>query len=171
MQVEARLDELATMHPRLLWSELATAATVVLSERGPLGKAAVSIECRDLPGFEHESLTLNIDGSRVDRGQTDRLRRTYERSRLVELAAIAVTGLALYYGGGHEIVDVALRGSAADYLVDSSRNRLEIAGRSRRSDLEHAWQQRIARLAGTSDGFYLSVIEFDTPRGRLAFLA
>jgi hypothetical protein len=172
MQVEARLDELATMHPRLLWSEIAAAAAVVLAGTGPPDPTSVSIDCRDLPGFEHDSLTLNIDGSRVDRSQMERLRRTYESPRLVELAAIVMTGLALYYGGGHEIVDVALRGSAADYLVDSSRNRLEIAGRSRRGDLESAWQQRLSRLAArNADGFYLSVVEFRTPGGRLAFFA
>src|SRR5262249_35811803 len=54
----------------------------------------------------------------------------------IELAAIALAGLALYHGGGHEIVDVAVRGSGADYLVDAGRHLLEIAGRSRRSDFE-----------------------------------
>lgn len=172
MEVNTRLDELAIMHPRLLWNEIAASAAVVLSERAPGGVVPLLVECRDVPGFVNGILRLNIDRSRIDGGLTERLRRTYDASRLIELAAIAITGTALYYGGGHEIVDVALRGSAADYLVGASRNRLEIAGRSRRVDLETAWQQRLARLADRgSGGFYVSVVEFETPAGRLAFVA
>jgi hypothetical protein len=86
------------------------------------------------------------------------------------LAAIAIAGLGLYYGGRHEIRDVALRGSAADYLVDDANHFLEVAGRSRRSDLAIAWQQRWHRLSDQPNrGFYLCVAEFETPAGRLAF--
>jgi hypothetical protein len=47
---------------------------------------------------------------------------------------------------------------------------LEIAGRSRKSDFEAAWQQRLLRLAErTTNGFYLCVIEFETLTGRLLF--
>ena len=98
------------------------------------------------------------------------LQRTYEAPRLVELAAIAIAGLGLYYGGGHEMRDVALRGSGADYLVDEAHHLLEVAGRSRRSDFGAAWQQRWQRLAGRpGSGFYVCVVEFETPAGRLAF--
>jgi hypothetical protein len=72
--------------------------------------------------------------------------------------------------GGHEIVDVAVRGSGADYLVDASRHLLEIAGRSRRSDFEATWQQRLQRLRERATGsFYLCVLELETPAGRLLF--
>jgi hypothetical protein len=98
------------------------------------------------------------------------VRRTYELSRRVELAAIALTGLALYHGGGHEIVDVAVRGSGADYLVDPAQHLLEIAGRSRQADFEVAWQQRLQRLRARATGsFYLWVIELESPAGRLMF--
>jgi hypothetical protein len=72
--------------------------------------------------------------------------------------------------GGHEIVEVAVRGTGADYLVDTSHHLLEIAGRSRRSDFEAAWQQRLQRLEErTSGGFYLCVLEWESPTGRLLF--
>jgi hypothetical protein len=88
------------------------------------------------------------------------------------LAAIAITALALYHGGGHEIVDLAIRGSGADYLVDYNRQLLEIAGRSRRSDAEAAWQERLDRLRNrASEGFYLCVIELETPAGKLAYVS
>lgn len=99
-----------------------------------------------------------------------RLQRTYESSRLVELAAIAIAGLGLYHGGGHEIIDIALRGSAADYLVGESNHLLEVTGRSRRSDFRVAWQQRWQRLTDRiGRGFYVCVAEFETPTGQLAF--
>jgi hypothetical protein len=107
-----------------------------------------------------------VDCSSVTEAEIARIRRTYESSRLVELAAIAVTGLSLYHGGGHEMMDVAVRGSGADYLVDAESHRLEIAGRSRCGDLDPAWQQRVQRLVErTSHGFYISVVEFETPAG------
>jgi len=69
------------------------------------------------------------------------------------------------------LVDVAVRGSGADYLVDAVHHLLEIAGRSRRSDFEVAWQQRRERVTQRSpSGFYLCVIELETPAGRLAFV-
>jgi len=69
-------------------------------------------------------------------------------------------------------VDVSVRGSGADYLVDAGHYLLEIAGRSRRSDFQAAWQQRLERLQErTTGGFYLCVVELETPTGRLFFRA
>jgi hypothetical protein len=62
------------------------------------------------------------DPASVASDHVHRLQRTYEVSRLVELAAIAIAGLGLYYGGGHEMRDVALRGSGADYLVNETHD-------------------------------------------------
>ena len=101
-----------------------------------------------------------------------KLRRTYKPSRLIELAALAVAALGLNGAGGHQIVDVARRGSGADYLVDETHHHLEIAGRSRRRDLDAAWQQKQQRLAdGSAGGYFLCVGEFESPAARLAFLA
>jgi hypothetical protein len=65
---------------------------------------------------------------------------------------------------------VAVRGTAADYLVDAARQSLEVGGRSQRSDFEAAWRQKWERLLSRSArGFYVCVVEFETPSGRLAF--
>src|SRR4029077_12255406 len=99
-----------------------------------------------------------------------RLLRTYELSRLIELAGIGIAGLGLYGAGRHEIRDVALRGSAADYIVDEANHLLEVAGRSRRSDFATAWEQRWRRLSeGRRGSFYVCVSEFETPACQLAF--
>jgi hypothetical protein len=88
----------------------------------------------------------------------------------VELAAIAIAGLALFAAGGHQIRDIALRGSSADYLVDAESYLLEVAGRSRRSDLDAAWQTRWRRLSDRlGSGFFVCVAEFESPSARLAF--
>ena len=58
----------------------------------------------------------------------------------------------------------------ADYLVDDELHLLEVAGRSRGSDLNSAWKQRWGRLSDRlGSGFYVCVAEFETPAGRLAF--
>ena len=67
-------------------------------------------------------------------------------------------------------MDVAIRGSSADYLIDAASNLLEVAGRSRASDFEPTWQKKWQRLSErTSRGFYVCVVEFETPKGRLTF--
>jgi hypothetical protein len=59
----------------------------------------------------------------------------------------------------------------ADYLVDDENRLLEIAGRSRQSDFEYTWNQKLERLKNQGiTSFYLSVAEFERFTGRLAFL-
>jgi hypothetical protein len=92
------------------------------------------------------------------------------RLRQVELASIAIAGLALHHAGNHEIRDIALWGSGADYLVAEEGYRLEVAGRTRRADFAAAWDQKWDRLSDhVSPGFFACVVEFETPAGRLWF--
>ena len=167
--MDVRLLDLAAMHPRLLWDEIRTATAAVLLERSGNQTCSCVVEVEGVPGFGTGSLPLAISAEGTDPDHVARLRRTYELSRIVELAAIGVAGLAIHCAGRHEIRDVAIRGTSADYLVDGENHVLEIAGRSRRSDLAAAWQQRRQRLAKRS-GYYVCVIEFETPAGRLAFV-
>jgi hypothetical protein len=165
------LSDLRDMHPRLLWDEIVAATSSILEERfHGQSQALIALDFRRIPlvGSGEETLQIRL---RLQ-GEFDlaRIRRTYERPRLVELAAIAITGLSLYHLGGHEMVDVALRGSAADYLVDLPRHHLEIGGRSQRRSFEPAWRQKYRRLAAHSKrGSYLSLVEFQTPAARIEF--
>jgi hypothetical protein len=78
--------------------------------------------------------------------------------------------LALHFAGSYEIRDVAIRGSAADYLVGEQRYRLEIGGRTRRADFGATWQQKWQRLTDQrSSEFFVCVVEFETQTGRLEF--
>lgn len=170
MDVTVRLMDLPDMHPRLLWDTIIIAAAVVLSERGASSSVAFPLSIQNVPGFGDGDVRLLLDPVDVLPDRMMRIRRTYEPSRLIELAAIAIAGIGLYYAGGHEILDLAVRGSAADYLIDESRHHLEIAGRSRRGDFETAWQQKWQRLnAAQEGGCYVCVVEFESPAGRLAF--
>jgi hypothetical protein len=170
MAIPLHLVDLTTMHPRLLWDDIIAATVAVLSETSAQPPFLFTLTMQELPGFGSAQLQLAIDPIGVATEHVHRLRRTYAPSRLVELAAIAIAGLGLYHGGGHEMRDVALRGSGADYLVDESNHLLEVAGRSRRSDFGAAWQQRWQRLTERMvGGFYVCVAEFETPAGRLAF--
>jgi hypothetical protein len=129
------------------------------------------MEMVNMPGFGTEVARLSVDRVGIPARTVERVRRTYDSLRRIELAAIAVTALALYHGGGHELVDIALRGSGADYLVDASRNVLEVGGRSRRSDFASAWRQKMERLRSRAEkSYYVCVVEFETPAGRLAFV-
>ena len=170
MDILVRLMALTAMHPRLLWDDIIAATVAVLNAPGAQSPFPFVVTVQDVPGFGSGQLQLTIDPAGVAPEHVSRLRRTYEPSRLVELAAIAIAGLGLYYGGGHEMRDVALRGSGADYLVDESNHLLEVAGRSRRRDVEVAWRQRRQRLIDRmGSGFYVCVAEFEASSGRLAF--
>ncbi|HEV3261886.1 MAG TPA: hypothetical protein VG013_33860 [Gemmataceae bacterium] len=158
------------MHPRLLWDDISVAAVAVLEGVCPQQPYRVRLEYQDVSGFDGGQVLIAVDPAGVSTDQVARLRRTYELSHVVELAAIAIAALGLYHGGGHEIRDVALRGSSADHLVDDWNHHLEIAGRSRRADFGVAWQQRWHRLTDRfGSGFYVCVAEFETPAARLAF--
>ncbi len=168
METLTSLAGLAEMHPELEWQEIAAIAVTILEDRGLEAPYQVDVDLFEVPGFGSEPLRLLVQRTGIPAERIARVRRPYESSRRVELAAIALAALGLYHGGGHEIVDVAIRGSRADYLVDADRSLLEIAGRSRRADLEVAWQQRLQRLQERHAGsFCLCVIEFETPAGRL----
>lgn len=172
MDTATSLAGLAEMHPELEWQEIAAATVAALEDCGLEAPFRFPLELTDVPGFGSGRLALAIDRAGVPAERVARIRRTYEPLRRTELAAIALAGLGLYHGGSHEIVDVAVRGSGADYLVDSAHHLLEIAGRSRRSDFEVAWQQRVRRLTERAGGgFYLCVVELETPTGRLTFVA
>jgi hypothetical protein len=169
-EVDCRLQDLPILHPRLLWETIILAAASVMEGADRRAPHTFLILAKDIPGFGSDELALTIDPSGYDEESIVRLRRTFELARQVELAAIAVAALALAHSGGHEIVDVALRGSAADYLVDDPPSRLEIAGRSRRTDLESAWQQKWNRLSLPSDEpAFVFVVEFEGLTGRLGY--
>ena len=92
------------------------------------------------------------------------------RLRQVELAAIAIAGLAIHHAGNHEIRDIDFRGSAADCLVGEEGYLLEVAHIWRRTDFAAAWGQKWDRLSEqVGSGFFLCVVEFETPAGRLWF--
>jgi hypothetical protein len=170
MAVAVRLLDLPRMHPLLLWEPILPATCLVFRERGiePPYRFVLAVE--EVPGFGTDALDVEIDPGGVSAEWMERCARTFEPSRLIEFAAIAIAGLSLHSAGGHELVDLARRGSAADYLVDAARHHLEIAGRSRRRDLESAWEQKQPRLLERSErGCYPCISEFETCTGRLVF--
>jgi hypothetical protein len=158
------------MHPCLLWDDIIAAAVAVLDERGISAPFRFALEVDDVPNHGSGVIDLQIVKGGISNAQIAKVRRTFEAHRLVELASIAVAGLGLFAAGGHQIRDIALRGSSADYLVDEENYLLEVAGRSRRSDFQSAWDVRWNRLADRSNsGFFVCISEFETPAGRLAF--
>jgi len=168
--LKLRLVDLSDTHPGLLWDDIIAAAVAVFDERGFSVPFRVSLKVEDVPNYGSGQIDLQIVKRGVTSGRIDKVRRTFEPHRLVELATIAVAGLGLFAAGGHQIRDVALRGSSADYLVDAENYLLEVSGRSRRNDFQAAWDARWNRLSNRpSAGFFVCVLEFETPAGRLAF--
>jgi hypothetical protein len=158
------------MHPSLLWDDIVAATVAVLDEREFGAPYRLSVAVENVPGFGSGKVDLQIVKGGVTTGRVARVRSTFDAHRLVELAAIAVAGLALFAAGGHQIRDVALRGTSADYLVGDQGYLMVVAGRSRRSDLQSAWDARWNRLSDrTESGFFVCVTEFESPSCRLAF--
>ena len=153
--MKLRLIDLPDMHPCLLWDDIIAAAVAVLDERGFSAPFRFSMDVQDLPGYDNVVIDFQILKSGVTSGQIGKVRRTYESHRLIELAAIAIAGLGLFAAGGHQIRDVALRGSSADYLVDEENYLLEVSGRSRRSDFQAAWDARWNRLSERSGSGFI----------------
>jgi hypothetical protein len=171
MAVAVRLADLQSMHPLLLWEPIITTTVAVLSQGSRRSPFRFRLAVEGVHGFGTDVLELEIDPEGVRPLDVQRVRRTLEPSRQVELAAIAVAALGLHLAGEHEIVDLAARGRGADYLVGAELRPLEIAGRSRRRDLERTWEQKRQRLAERRErGVYICVCEFATRTGRLAFL-
>ncbi len=169
MEITTSLGELATVHPNLLWPQLTAACVAVL---GPAEGAGHRLEIglEGIPTFDDGRITLVIQTSGVDPTHTRAITRTFEPSRLVEMAAIVLAGLAVFHVAHLEIRDVALRGSRADYLVGERGYLMEVGGRSRRQDLAAAWREKWGGLIEREGGgFFLSLTEFETPAGRFAF--
>src|SRR5262245_56910795 len=103
VKVAFRLIDLAEQHSGLLWETIVTTAVAVLSEPGRESPYAFSMAVDGVYGFGSETVEFLFDGLGIAREHVDRIRRTYEPSRLVEMAAIAVAGAGLTVAGGHEI--------------------------------------------------------------------
>lgn len=170
MKINTSLVDLPLVHPHLLWRDIRLATVAVFADLGKKTPYQFDLFVNEVPGFHDDVLQMSIDSGKVRKADLARLRRTYEPARRIEFAAIAIAGLGLYHAGGHRINQLAWRGSGADYLIDEEEYPLEIAGRSRRSGLEVAWQEKWRRLTEIiGHNYYVCVVEFETSTGRLAF--
>ena len=170
MEVRTSLLELVALHPRLLWFDSIAAVGVVLGQLPGPTPYNLIIDIEGIPSFDDPTLTLTIDTSAIDPEHMARLTRTYEPSRLVEMAAIAIAAVAIFHVAHTEVRDMARRGSGADYFVGEAGMLLEVGGRSRRADAGAAWRQKWDRLTEQEVGrFFVFVVEFETPSGRLGF--
>lgn len=169
--MEYALVDLRTMHPNLGWQLSIEALIAVCDQRGFERPYRWRMKFDNVPGFGTDEVELLINPGTVSAADVARAQKTYAPDRLVEFAAIAVAGIAIYHAGRHEIWEVAIRGTGADYLVDHGNGLLEVAGRSRRGDVTSARRERLSRLASHArQGFYLFVAEFETPVGNLEFV-
>jgi hypothetical protein len=171
MAVAIQLVDLPGLHSRLYWEPIIVATAAVLSRSGASPPHRFALGVEGVHGFGTEVIEIEIGTEDIRPDDIERLRRTLEPSRQIEHAAIAIAGIGLHLAGGHQLVDLAVHGSGADYLVDAARIPLEIAGRSRRRDLDLAWQQKEQRIRERREsGVYICVCEFATMTGRLGYL-
>lgn len=170
MEVVLRLLDLEPLHPGLLWDTILVATAAVLGEGRRESPFLFDLSVEDVPRFGSGTIRFVFDGAGISPQRVEQVRRTFEPSRRVEMAAITVAAAALFHAGEHQIVGMAHRGSGADYLVGEEEHHLEVAGRSRRVDLAAAWEQKWKRLRGQAWGAcYVAVSEFETLTGRLGF--
>src|SRR3989442_9125996 len=105
MEAAVRLTDLSRMHPNLLWDDIATATAAVL-QVADSSQARIELTVSGIPEFEDEVIQRRIDFAGISADQITKVRRTFERARLIELAAIGIAGIGLSLAGGHEIQDV-----------------------------------------------------------------
>jgi hypothetical protein len=88
------------------------------------------------------------------------------------MSAIAVAGIAVSQVLWRQIVDIALRGTGADYLIGLEMELLEVAGRSHKADFSSAWNERVDRLKKRwPEPAWLCVVEWESPYSRLERIA
>lgn len=168
--IDANLSDLAVVHPNLTWTDIRLAAIAVFTSRLHESPVEFSFSLSEIPGFNDNTLTLLIHFGQFSANDVKAIQRTYDAARLVELAALAMAGLVLYHAGEHRFVDIAQRGTAADYIIDDEEYLLEVAGRSRRRDLAAVWDEKIHRLSrNRNNGFLVCVAEFETNTARISF--
>ena len=127
MEARCRLADLFELHPRLLWDTAILATQAALLDRFHDRPPRIDLDIRNVPGFGSGEMVLSIGNAGIDNGRLARFRRTYEPTRQVELASIAIAGLALHHAGSHEIRELRSR-QRADYLVGDEGYLLEVAG-------------------------------------------
>jgi hypothetical protein len=170
VNVAVPIRELARWHPALFWEFLAPAVVATLAQGGRQPPYPFSLSVRGIPGHEADELELLLDPTAVSEDWVERIRNTMEPSRLVEAAAIAIACVGLHFAGGHRIEALAIRGTGADYVVGPERHHLEIAGRTRRKDLNTTLEQKRLRFQELGvAAYYIGVAEFETFTGLLAF--
>lgn len=168
--MKVRLTDLPDMHPALLWDDILAATAATMDELIRPRPYSLIVEIENVPNQANGPILLEPLATGIPAGRVAKIRRTLDPHRRVEAAAIALAGITLHLAGGHQIRDVALRGTGADYLVDDGSHFLEVTGRSRRRELRAAWEARWQRLSAAHEaGFYLCAFEFETPSGRLGF--
>jgi hypothetical protein len=158
------------MHPLLIWDCHIPATVAVFQSQGFRSPYKMKLSCEDVPGFGTDEVILRIDPSGIGRKLIERVKRTFSFPTLVEMAAISIAALSLNHAGEHQLADMAVLPSRAEYVVGEEGVLLEVAGRSDRSNFNSAWDVRWERLREEHGyGFFLSVTEFETPFSRLAF--
>jgi hypothetical protein len=119
--VKLKLNALPDMHPCLLWNDIIAATAAVIESLASIHPSCVATEFQEIPDYGTETVVIEIVTAGVRPDDIAKVRRSYQDDRLVELAAIAIAGLSLFFSGGHQIRDISLRGTAADYLVDDEQ--------------------------------------------------
>src|SRR5438270_3244570 len=99
MAVEVALLDLTRMHSLLLWQPVIPATCLVFRQRGLEPPFRFLLEVEDVPGFGTDVLELMIDPTGISTPVIERCQRTFEASRHIEFAAIAIAGLGLHLAG------------------------------------------------------------------------
>jgi hypothetical protein len=95
VNVSFRLLDLVHLHSLLLWDEILAATAAVLRDGGREPPHDFTLCVEDVPGFGSETIRLLIDVTGIPFDRITKVQRTYEPSRLIEVAAIAVAGAGL----------------------------------------------------------------------------
>jgi hypothetical protein len=162
------IEEISTFHPNLELEGAILAAVGIMKDYSPLRTALFSLECRDIvsPKLNREKeIRLQIQWQAETQLRAENLLRTYQRNRIIEDAALAISCL-LFPNIVASRLEVTFYGDRADYWTDDDQFMVEISGTENPRAFRRRHQSKIKQLLSNPYGKsgFVVICDFSTQR-------
>jgi hypothetical protein len=100
--IRARLLDLDLILPEMGWHDVILSTACMLGVSDEPGAYNVRLECENIPNYSMATSTFVIDCNGVNAVGVQRIQKTHESHRIVEMGAIGVAALHLWKAESHE---------------------------------------------------------------------